>query len=126
MKKKFIIITIFFVLILLIIIKNFTYLNHYNTEFFHPLFGTLLPLAIFFFLSAFLKNVQSKPVFISVTIFLILDSIILYSIDTTCSQIVCFDRNLMALILSSAFSIIYFIVLLIKNKKQSSGISNRR
>jgi hypothetical protein len=36
----------------------------------------------------------------------------LSQIDSTCSQIICYDRNTSALILSSLFSVIYFVVLL--------------
>lgn len=123
MKKIFIITTIFLVLILLIIIMNFQYLNPYNTELFHPIFGALLPLAFLFFFCIFLKNVNPKYVFLTVFIFGVLSFIILSATDSTCSQIVCYDRSTLALILSSSFSIIYFIILLFQNKKQPDNLN---
>jgi len=120
MKKPFVITTVLFALILLIIIMNFQYLNPYNTDLFHPMFGVLLPLTLLVFLSGFLKNIKYKSILLTLIIFIVIETIILSGIDSTCSQIVCYDRNASALILSSLFSIIYFIVLLFKNRKQST------
>lgn len=120
MKKSFIFTAMVFVLILFIIISNLSYLNPYNTDFFHPLFGVLLPLTLLLFFSSFLKNVQSKSVFISISIFCVIIFIILAAIEPVCSTIVCYDRNSLALIISSLFSVVYFIVLLFKNRKQST------
>ena len=120
MKKPFIITIVFFVLILFIIITNFPYLNPYNTELFHPMFGVLLPLTLLIFFSGFLKNIKYKSVLLTMVIFIMIDAIILSQINPICSGVVCYDRNTSALILSSVFSIIYFIFLLFKNKKQSA------
>ena len=120
MKKPLIINIVFFVLILFIIIMNFPYLNPYNTELFHPMFGVLLPLTLLIFFSGFLKNIKYKSVLLIIIIFIIIDTIILSQINPICSGIVCYDRSTSALILSSLFSIVYFIFLLFKNKKQSA------
>ena len=118
MKKSFIFTTLFFVLILFIIMMNFRYLNPYNTELFHPVFGALFPLTFLLFFSGFLKNIKYKSVLLSIVIFIIIDTILLSQINPICSQIICYDRSTSALILSLLFSIIYFIVLFLKNKKQ--------
>lgn len=99
---------------------NFSYLNPYNAEFFHPLFGTLLPLTLLLFFSSFLKNITQKSFFLTLLVFGIIDFIVLSGIETTCSQIGCYDRNASALILSSLFSIVYFIILWLKSRKQST------
>ena len=117
MKKVFIFPTIVLVLIMLVIYINIPYLNIYNTEFFHPLFGTLLPMVCLLFLSSFLKNIRPKLVFITIAIFGIIDFLVLSQIDPVCSQIVCFDRNMAALVLASLFSVIYLIILFLKNKR---------
>ena len=120
MKKSFVVVTILFVLVLFIIIMNFHYLNPYNTELFHPVFGALLPLTVLMFLCIFLKNINPKSVFLALLILGVIDFIILSAIQPICSGIVCYDRTQMALIISSLFSVIYFIVLLFKNKKKST------
>lgn len=117
MKKSLIITATFFLLVLFIIIKNFSYLNPYNTEIFHPLFGVLLPLTILLFLSSFLKNVKPKSVLSAIFIFLFFVFIILSGIEPICSAIVCYDRSTLALVLSSLFSAVYFIVQYFKNRK---------
>ena len=118
MKKSFAVTLIFVVLLLIIILLNFSYLNPYNFELFHPIFSALFPIAFLVFFSSSLKNINTKYFFRTLVVFLFIEFIILSGIDSTCSQIVCYDRNSSALILSSLFSIIYFIVLFIKNKKQ--------
>ncbi len=106
-----------FVLVMLVIYLNISYFSIYNTELFHPMFGTLLPLTLLLFLAGFLKNIKPKLVFLTVIIFGVIDFILLSKVEPLCSGIVCFDRTLMALVLSSLFSVIYFIVLLFQNKK---------
>jgi len=118
MKKIFIFPIISLVLIILVIFINIPYLNIYNTDFFHPLFGSLLPLIFLLFLASFLKNVQPKLVFTVLLVFVILDFILLSQIEPLCSQIICYDRTQSALVFSSLFSIVFFIVLLFKNKKR--------
>ncbi len=120
MKKPFIITTIFFVLVLFVILMNFHYLNPYNAELFHPAFGVLLPLTFLLFFSSFLKNIKYKSFLLTIIIFIVINAIILSQIESICSQIICYDRSTSALILSSLFSVIYFIVLLFLNKKQST------
>ena len=115
--KIFITPVIVFVLLDIFIYMASPYIDFYNVEFLHPLFWTLLPLTILLFLSSFLKNIKPKFVFTTIGIFCIADFVLLFQIDPVCSQIVCFDRNISALIFSSLFSLIYFIVLLVKNKK---------
>ena len=119
MRKIFIFPILLFVLCMVIIYLNTHTLNVYNTEFFHPLFSSLLPLTLLLFLSSFLKNIKPKVVFLTILIFGIIDLVLLSQIDTTCSQILCFDRNLAALVISSIFSIVYFVVLLLQNRKKS-------
>lgn len=120
MKIKFIYPVVIFIILLIFIYFSSPYINFYNTEFLHPLFWTLVPVTCLLFLCIFLKRINPKPVFITILIFGVIDFIILSGISTTCSQIVCYDRNISALILSSLFSIIYLIILLVKNKKQST------
>jgi len=120
MKKIFILPAILSVLIMWVIYLNTSFLNPYNTVFFHPLFATLLPLTCLLFLSNFLKNIQPKVVFMTIAVFCIIEFLVLSQIDPICSQIACFDRNMVALTSSSLFSIVYFIILFTNNKKQST------
>ena len=119
MKRKI----LFSVVMLFIIIDFFIYfylpsINFYNIEFIQPLFWTLIPLIFLLFLLSFLKNINLKSVLTTILIFGIVVFFIISQTDSICSQIICLDRNLAALILSSIFSIIYFIVQFIKNRKQ--------
>ena len=117
-KKIFIVIAIPFLLFVFLIYLFLPKISFYNVEFIQPLFWTLLPLIVLLFLLSFLKSIKTKQALILIAIFLIIDFFILFQIDTTCSQIICFGRNLSALLLSSLFSMIYFIIQFIKNKKQ--------
>lgn len=120
MKKKLIYLELFFIILLFYIYFASPYISFYNTEFLHPLFWTLMPLACLLLFCVFLKNINPKLFFLTLIIFGIIDFIILFGIKTTCSQVVCYDRNSSALILSSLFSVIFFIVLFLKNRKQST------
>lgn len=120
MKKLFIFLALISVVLLFCIYFSSPYINFYNSEFLHPLFWTLIPLTVLFFLSSFLKNIKPKPVFLTIFIFSIIAFIILSQVDTTCSPIVCIDRNFGALMLSSLFSIVCFIVLFIKNNNNNN------
>ncbi len=117
MKKIFILPIVVFVVYLFFVYFASPYINFYNTEFLHPLFWFLIPITLLLFLCIFIKNIKPKDVFFTILVFGILDFIILLNIETTCSTIFCFQRTVVALITSSLFSIIYFIVLLVKNKK---------
>jgi hypothetical protein len=121
MKKIFIFPVVLFVVIMLIIYLNFSYLNPYNTELFHPMFSVLLPLTILLFLCIFLKNIKPKFVLLTIAIFGVLDFLLLSTVDPLCSQIVCIDRSQTALFWSSLFSFIYFIILLFQNRKKSGN-----
>jgi FtsH-binding integral membrane protein len=120
MKKPFIITSLFLALVMIVIIMNFRFLNPYNTDLFHPIFGALLPLTLLMFFSGFLKSIKYRSVLMTLVIFIAMEAIILSQVESVCSGIVCYDRTTSALILSSLFSIIYFIALLLKNKKQST------
>ena len=120
MKKIFIFPVIIFIMFLVFVYFRSPYIDFYNTEFLHPLFWLLVPITCLLFLCVFLRNIRPQSVFIILLIFGVLSFIILSAIDSTCSQIVCYDRSTSALILSSLFSTIYFIVLLFQNKKQST------
>ena len=120
MKKPFIVTVVIFIILLIYIYFSSSYINFYNTEFLHPLFWTLIPLTCLLFLCIFLKRITPKSVLITILSFGVVDFIILFGIPTTCSQIVCYDRNTSALIISSLFSIVYFIVLLFQNKSKIS------
>jgi hypothetical protein len=117
MKKPFVFLVAVFIVIMGVIYLNISYLNIYNTDIFHPLFGALLPLVFLLFFSSFLKNIRSSAFFTALAVFIIIEFVLLSQIEPICSQLICYDRTQAALILSSLFSIIYFIVLLIKNKK---------
>ncbi len=118
MKKKFIYLVLASVVLLFYIYFSSPYINFYNVEFLHPLFWALIPITCLLFFCIFLKHITQKSFFLTLLIFGVIDFIILSGIETTCSQIVCYDRNASALILSSLFSVIYFIVLLLKNRAE--------
>ena len=120
MKKIFICLTLISLMLLVYIYFSSPYLNFYNVEFLHPLFWTLIPITCLLFLCIFLNNISQRSFFSVLAIFGVIDFIILSEINTTCSQIVCYDRSSSALLLSSLFSIIFFIILLFRNKKQST------
>src|SRR5436190_12087338 len=105
MKKNYIFPIILFLLIMLVIYLNITFLSIYNTELFHPIFVTLIPLTLLLFLASFLKNIQPKFVFLVIIIFGVIDFILLSMIEPLCSQILCYNRTQSALALSSLFSI---------------------
>jgi hypothetical protein len=108
-----------FVLLLIAIGIYFggSYIDFYNVELLHPLFVSLIPLILLFFSSSFFKILNTKYFFTTIVSFSILDCLWLSTIQPLCSQIGCLDRTQSALILSSLFSIIYFIILLIQNRK---------
>lgn len=118
MKNHFIYTVIVFVALLIFIYFSGPYINFYNSKFLHPLFWTLIPLTILFFLSSFLKNIKVKPFIFGIFLFSVIAFLILSQVDTTCSPIVCIDRNFAALMISSVFSIVYFIVQFFKNRKK--------
>ncbi len=120
MKKNFIVTALLLAFLLIIIVMNLPFLNPHNTDLFHPMFGVLLPLTLLMFFCGFLKSIRYKSVLVTMIIFIILEAIILSGIDPICSQIVCYDRTMSALIFSSLFSIIYFIILFLKNRKKST------
>jgi|SRR3989344_4988471 len=117
-QKLFMLPVIIFLSLIVFIYFSSSYINFYNSEFLHPLFWILIPLTALFFLSSFLSNISLKYIFLTTLVFGIIAFIILSQVDTTCSPIVCIDRNFAALLLSSLFSIICFIILFFKNRKQ--------
>lgn len=119
MKKIFLYLFIVFIIILSFIYLYNSRIDFYNIEFLHPLFWFLIPVTCLLFFCIFLKNIKSKSVLVSLLFFGITSFAILAAVDPFCSGIVCFDRSQTALILSSLFSFIYFIILLIKNKKKT-------
>ncbi len=128
MKRNFILPTIFFGLLVVIFwFVNLSYFCFGNNcvydigiKFVQPLFWMLLPLTILLFLCNFLKNIQPKQVLSVIIIFIVIVSVVLTQIPPICSGLICYDRAGWALGLSSIFSIIYFIILLIKNRKTIS------
>lgn len=119
-KESFVISTAILFLLEIIIYAVNPHIDFYNVEFLHPLFLTLIPIAFLLFLCNFLRNVRPQNVFAVLAIFGVADFVLLSMVEPLCSAIVCFNRTLSALILSSLFSIIYFIVLLFKNHKKIS------
>lgn len=118
MKNKiFLLFIIILTLVDILVYFSSPYINFYNSEFLHPLFWFLIPLIILFFLSSFLSHIQVKKFLFGIFLFSVISFIILSQVSTTCSPIVCIDRNFGALILSSVFSIIYFVIQFLKNKK---------
>ncbi len=117
MKKIFILPVVVFVTYLFFVYFASPYINFYNTEFLHPLYWFLIPITLLLFLCIFLKNIKPKNVFLTILVFGVLDSIVLVGVGSICYSIVCYQRTLVALVTSSLFSIIYFIVLLVRNRK---------
>lgn len=119
-NKTFLLPIIFFILVDVSIYYLSPNISFYNSEFLHPLFWFLIPLTILYFLASFLNNIKIRHFSITIFLFSVASFIILSQVDTTCSPIVCIDRNFAALMLSSTFSIIYFIIQFFKNRKQST------
>lgn len=92
------------------------YVEFYNSELLHPLFWFMVPLVPLFLISSFLKKADSKILIAPFFIFILVSLVLLASISSSCSQILCIDRSSLALILSSIFSVVIFVFLLIKNK----------
>ncbi len=120
MKKPFFLSVIISILFLTFVYFRSSNINFYNTEFLHPLFWLLIPVTCLLFLCIFLRGIKPKSVFVSIFIFGVLSFLILSAVDPVCSGIVCYDRSTSALLISSLFSIAYFIILLFKNRKQST------
>lgn len=118
MKKVIIFPLVVCLVVLGVIYLNFSLLNPYNTVFFHPFFSALLPITILLFVVSFLKNTKTKNFFLTLGIFAVLDFLLLSKIDPLCSAIVCYDRTQSALIISSTFSFVYLVILLIQNRKK--------
>jgi len=96
------------------------YINFYNTEFIHPFFWALLPISILLLVISWFKKIDIRNIVTTIFVFGIIEFIVLFNIDTTCSPMICFSRNMVALWLSSLFSLIYFIYLLIADDRKYS------
>ncbi len=118
MKKIFIPIILLFLVCIFGIYFGSPYIDFYNIEFLHPLLWTLVPVTILLFLSIFLRNVKTREIFSTIIVFGIIDFIILSQVAPLCSPIFCFDRSTASIVISSIFSVVYFIVLLFKNRKK--------
>ena len=118
MKKPFVFLEIIFIILLALIYFGSTYVNFYNIEFLHPLFWLLVPITFLGFFCIWLKNINFRYFFLVITLFLFVSFTVLSFVDPICRQIICFDRNVLALILSFLFSVIYFIVILFQNKNK--------
>ena len=92
---------------------------NYSTNLSGPVIGLLLPLFLLSLVTIPLKHISLGFYLTIVVVFIVVSSIILSQIGSSCSGLVCFDRSQVALILSFLFSIIYFIILLFQNRKKS-------
>lgn len=116
-KNSFLIVASIFCLFIIGIYKINPKIDFYNTQFLHPLFWFLLPTAIFLFFCSFLKNIKPKYVFMNLGIVFVIFFFISIGLSLECSIVMCFSRGGIMLFLSSIFSVIYFILLLIKNRR---------
>jgi len=122
MKKIFILPIVISVLLMFVIYFGSPYIDFYNVEFLHPLYWTLIPITCLLFLCIFLKNIKTSSVFLTLLVFGVIDFLILSQIPPLCSQIFCIYRNYAAIIFSTLFSIIYFIILLFLNRKNKPSV----
>mgnify|MGYP003394258829 CR=1 FL=1 len=78
----------------------------------------LLPLSILSLLAVFMNKITFRSYFITIIVSVALLTILISQLPSQCSESFCYDRTQTALMLSSAFSFIYFIFLFIKNDKR--------
>lgn len=116
-KNLFLIVAFVLSLLILGIYKINPVIDFYNTQFLHPLFWFLLPATIFLFFCGLLKNIKPKYVFMNLGISFIVFFFISIVLSSECSIVICFSRGGIMLFSSSVFSIIYFIILVIKDRR---------